>query len=78
MSGVFFVFCFLFFVCFLLFYSQVMMHVVALPHDYTMFYCLSVAMFYEGLMSATYHICPTRILFAIELILILHVLFFFK
>lgn len=42
------------------------MRVLSLPHDYTLFYCLAVALFYEGLMSATYHICPTRLLFTID------------
>lgn len=40
--------------------------VLSLPQDYALYYCLAVALFYEGLMSATYHICPTRLIFTID------------
>lgn len=70
--------------------KEVVLRVLSLPHDYTLFYCLAVALFFEGLMrsvfcssvfcssvfssvfcsfffgSATYHICPTRLLFTID------------
>ena len=46
--------------------KQTVLRVVSLPHDYTLFYCLAVALFYEGLMSSTYHICPTRLIFTID------------
>jgi hypothetical protein len=46
--------------------KELVLKVVSLPHDYTLFYCLAVTLFYEGLMSATYHICPTRLIFTID------------
>lgn len=40
--------------------------VFSLPHDYTLFYCLAVTILYEGFMSATYHVCPNRLIFTVD------------
>jgi hypothetical protein len=45
---------------------RTLFHILELPHDYTLMYCLAISILYEGFMSATYHVCPNRLIFTVD------------